>query len=138
MVDQTGQPHMTAGNCDDNTGKADHRSDRKVELAADHQQRHRNREDAELRGDLEEIHDALGAEQPAVARRHDKEGQDEHRASHSAKFRPRQKAAKPVHFAQPLIACRESSQSRFFLEQVRDGNCCRPELVTACPAWRGR
>ena len=60
-----GQPQSDRRNRDHDAGEADHRPDRQVELAGDHQQRHRRREDAELRRDLEEIHDALGAEQPA-------------------------------------------------------------------------
>ena len=55
------------GNGDDDAGKADHRADRQVELAGDHQQRHGGGEDAELGRHLEEVDDALGAEQAAVA-----------------------------------------------------------------------
>ena len=44
---------------DDHAGEADDRADRQVELAADHQQRHRRRDDAELGGNLEDV------EQPA-------------------------------------------------------------------------
>ena len=39
-------------------GEGDHRAERKVELAGDHQQRDGDGEDAELGRDLEEVDDA--------------------------------------------------------------------------------
>ena len=67
IASHTGQPQKHRGNGDQDAGKADHRADREIELAGDHQQRHRRGEDAELGRDLEEVDDALGAEQAAAA-----------------------------------------------------------------------
>ena len=80
--EQDAQPQRPAplhrGNRDDHPGGADHRADRQVELAADHQHRGGDRDDAELRRDLEEVDDAGRREQAAVAgdRREEEEHQN--------------------------------------------------------------
>ena len=60
-------------------------------------------EDAELRRHFEEVDDALGAEQAAVAggRREEHEHQD--RAGHRAELRPAQQPAEQPRLADPLV-----------------------------------
>ena len=63
MHSQSGQPQHRRDR-DDHAGGADHRADRQVELAADHQHRHGDRDDAELGRDLEEVDDARRRNRP--------------------------------------------------------------------------
>ena len=89
---------------DEDAGEADHRADREVELAGDHQQRHGRREDAELGRDFEEIDDALGAEEAAAAGDDGEESEDQDRAGDRAEFRPAEQAAQQRNRAHPFVA----------------------------------
>ena len=101
---QTGQPQHDRRDGDDNAGKADHRADRQIEFAGDHQQRHGGGEDAELGRDLEEIDDALGAEQAAVAGGDREEDEDQDGSGHGAKLGPAQQPAEQRNRADPFVA----------------------------------
>ena len=67
MHSHKGQPQTHRRDREHHAGGADHRADREVELAADHQERGRHGDDAELGRHLEEGDDAQGREHAGAA-----------------------------------------------------------------------
>ncbi len=92
------------GDGDDDAGEGDHRAERQVELAADHQQRDRDGEDAELGRDFEEVDDAARAEQAAVAGEHQEEQQDQDATGGRAELRPAHGLAREADLAHAFVA----------------------------------
>ena len=88
----------------DHTGSADHRADREVELAADHQQRRRHRQDAELRRHLEEGDDAQGREHPGAAGGEGEEQEHQDGAGDRAQLGAGHQASGERSFGQTLVA----------------------------------
>jgi hypothetical protein len=75
-----------------------------IELAANHQQRHRDGEDAELGGDFQEVDDAARTEQAAVAGEDQEEQQDEDTAGRGAQLRPAHGLAREADLAHAFVA----------------------------------
>ena len=73
---------------DDHAGKADHRSHREIEFAADHQERGRGGKDADFCRNLQDLHDAFHREHAAVAGKGIEYDIDEDRPGQGAQFRP--------------------------------------------------
>ena len=93
MQSQSGHAPLGGGDRDDDAGEADHRADREVELAADHQERRRDGDDAELGRDVEEGDDAERREHAAAGGDDAEEDEDEDRAGDGARARGAPSAA---------------------------------------------
>ena len=70
---------------EDQPGEGHHRADGKIELAADHQQRGGDGEDAELRGRRQDVHDPREREHRRIGGGEEEDG-DEDQARSSAEF----------------------------------------------------
>ena len=75
--------------------RADHRADRQVELAADHQHPDREGDDAEIGGGVEPVGGAEGGEEAVLAGGDGEEGEDQDRRDDPARFGTNQQAAEP-------------------------------------------
>ena len=105
--EQNAQPQRPAplhrGDRDDHAGGADHRADRQVELAADHQHRGGDRDDAELRRHLEEVDDAGRREQAAVAGDRGEEQEHQNGAGDGAELRSRHQPLEQRRRGHPFV-----------------------------------
>ena len=96
---QDREPHRPAQNDAENrdhhSGKTDHRSDRKVEFAGDHQQAGTHRDDHELRRHDRPVHHALRVEHAGIEGKQKEKGEHNDRAADAAKFGADQGLVKP-------------------------------------------
>src|SRR5699024_2021030 len=76
------------GNDERHSGRSDHRPNRQVEFATDHEQRRGDCQDAELGGYFEPAGNAAGGQETPVARDETEEREDEYRPGHCTEFRP--------------------------------------------------
>jgi hypothetical protein len=88
---------------DDHPGGADHRADRQVELAADHQHAGGHGDDPELRRDLEEVDDAERGEHAAAAGGEPEEDEHQDGPGDGAELGPGHDLAQPRRLAQTLV-----------------------------------
>ena len=88
---------------EDQAGEGDHRADREIELAADHQQRRGDGEDAELRGRRQDGHDARQREHRRVGGG-EEEDDDQDQAGNGAELGPAHGLGQRRCLRQPLVA----------------------------------
>ena len=103
------------------------RADRQVELAADHQERHRRREDAELGGDLEDVEMPARAEQAGIAGEDGEDEDDEDGAGQRAELGPADQLGEAGGRPQPIVYC---NRHRAIVRWLRSGT------IAACAIAR--
>ena len=109
---QTGRPYWVDGNGDDHAGEADHRAERQVELAGDHQQAGADGDDAELGRHLHPVDDSLGREHTGVGRDESEKDEDQNGSGQGAELRTAEKPLDRGFSAHPFIRLRRRDIGR--------------------------
>ncbi len=91
------------GQRDHHAGEADHRTDRQIEFAGNHQQARTDRDQAEIRSHLRPVHHAVEVEHAGVAGRNSKHEEHHHGAGEGGEFRTVQQMPEPRFLAHTFI-----------------------------------
>ncbi|MGF6548334.1 hypothetical protein QFZ96_003405 [Paraburkholderia youngii] len=91
------------GNATHHAGKTDHRADRQIELAGDHQQACADRDQTEIGGDLRPVHHAVEVEHPRVAGGQAEHDEHHHGAGERREFRSAEQMAEPGFLAHAFV-----------------------------------